>query len=268
MVARYMRGRKEKKSPKTTKSISKTFDLFHGAPPPRTCLMSTRVIRPSRCFHVASLGRYPRQSGWQTLVARRRRSAPGRAPSPIVAPDGGCWGRGARLVGRNLRRLRAGGPGVPGAGIKDRAGLPRGLAAVWRHTRSSTAPGRRPVAAAEKRSLSPGPPDNPAFRAEFSGGQQAAQSERTTRPPKSRRSRRVPMWTVDCWPVANVHTRHLGASRGRYPPSGVNGRGHPPPWPPIPQRAEASRPECPCGGMRPWELSGGKWMAAGIAPPR
>jgi hypothetical protein len=25
---------------------------------------ATRVIRPSRCFHVASLGRYPRQSGW------------------------------------------------------------------------------------------------------------------------------------------------------------------------------------------------------------
>jgi hypothetical protein len=231
--------------------------------------MSTRVIRPSRCFHVASLGRYPRQSGWQLLVARRCRSAPGRPPSPRWAPNGGPWGgvgpAGWAYAPSPLSgRSRA----LPGAGIKDRAGFPRGLGAAWRHTRSSTAPGRRPVAAAEKRSLSPGPPDNPAFRARFAGGQQAAQSERTTWPPKPRRSRRVPMWTVDCWPVANVHTRHLGASRGRYPPSGVNGRGHPPPWPPIPQRAEASRPECPCGGMRPWELSGGKWMAAGIAPPR
>jgi hypothetical protein len=27
---------------------------------------ATRVIRPSRCFHVASLGRYPRQSGWHS----------------------------------------------------------------------------------------------------------------------------------------------------------------------------------------------------------
>jgi hypothetical protein len=52
-LARYMRGRKKK-------TVRKRRCHFGLRPP----LEATRVIRPSRCFHVASLGRYPRQSGW------------------------------------------------------------------------------------------------------------------------------------------------------------------------------------------------------------
>jgi hypothetical protein len=52
-LARYMRGREKK-------TVRKRRCHFGLRPP----LEATRVIRPSRCFHVASLGRYPRQSGW------------------------------------------------------------------------------------------------------------------------------------------------------------------------------------------------------------
>src|ERR1700742_422790 len=40
------------------------------------------------------------------------------------------------------------------------------------------------------------------------------------------------------------------------------GRWNPPPWGPILQRVKALRPQRPCGGRPPGELSGGKRMAA------
>ena len=106
--------------------------------------------------------------------------------------------------------------------------------------------------------------DRSTLRADLAVVQQVATPERVVRPPKSRRTRRVSMWTVDRWPLANIHTRHLGASRGRYPSPGVIDRGHPPPWRPISQYAKASRPQRLCGGRKPGELSGGKRMATGF----
>lgn len=88
------------------------------------------------------------------------------------------------------------------------------------------------------------------------------------RPPTPRWLQLVPLWAVDHWPMANVHTKHLGESRGLYPPSGVTGCWHPPPWDPMSQRAKALRPERFCGGRIPGELSGVNWMVAGTSPLR
>jgi hypothetical protein len=88
------------------------------------------------------------------------------------------------------------------------------------------------------------------------------------RPPTPCWLQRVPLWTVDHWPMANVRTKHSGVSRGLYPPPGVTGRRYPPPWGPMSQRAKALGPGRLCGGRSPGELSGGNWMAVGTPPLR
>jgi hypothetical protein len=167
--------------------------------------MSTRVIRPSRCFHVASLGRYPRQSGWQLLVARRCRSAPGRPPLPTMGPEWWPLGAGwARPVGRMLRRLRAGGPGLyPGPVLRIarafRVGSPPhgGTPAPVPHL--AVAPWRRP-----KRD--PSRLDPPTTRPSGPGSQGVSRP----RSPKGRRGRQNPavrggcrcgLWIAGRWPT-------------------------------------------------------------------
>lgn len=205
-LARYMRGKGKKKRSENDQVV----------PTQKSSPEATRVIRPSRCFHVASLGRLTPSKRLALWVARRgSRNAPAHDPScPEQCP--GWWYPGsarARLE-RSRQPLRAGGRGfVPRPVLRIARVIPRGRAAAGRRTRSSTAPGSRRMASAEKRSLSLGPFDRPAFRAGFAGGRQAAQPARATWPPKSRRPRRVPMWAVDCWPMATFHTRHSGASR-------------------------------------------------------
>jgi hypothetical protein len=73
------------------------------------------------------------------------------------------------------------------------------------------------------------------------------------------------LWTVDCWLLATLFTNHSGASRGLYPPLGVTGLRASSTWVfHVAVREGLSRPDRFCGGRAPGELSGGKWMSAGI----
>lgn len=100
--------------------------------------VEARVIRPSRCFHVASLGRR-RQSGWQIKGSPPRRACDARLLIPRTlsrAPDGGPQGSrggGRAAAGRRTRAVRS--LVRPAAGIKDCVGQP-----AWARCRMAAHP--------------------------------------------------------------------------------------------------------------------------------